>query len=137
MKLNKSVINVIVGSASKESISNLIYAIFEHVSDKYDCDGRVINNVLSILAGDKPVSINNINMDAVKTHSEWVYKNELMDIFDSNPINVDNITGIVTIEYKYNDISDESRINYTSTFDISYIDYPDIIINYEGAITEV
>lgn len=134
MKLSKSVINVIVGSASKESVSNLINAILEHVSDKYDYNGKAINNILSILAGDKPVSINNIDMDAVKTHSDWVYKNEKMDIFDSNPIKVDNITGTVTIEYEYNSVSDESNTNYKSTFDISYLEYPDIIV-YEGSTT--
>lgn len=128
MKIHNNVLELVANNATKQSIKNLVFAIINHVSDKYDYNGEKVNNILGILTGDALITPNNIDIDEVIKLSDWIYKNDKMTIFDSNVTKVDNIAGLATIEYTYSSKSDESGTTYTSTFDISYLDNPTIVV---------
>lgn len=127
MKIHNNVLELVANNATKQSIKNLVFAIINHVSDKYDYNGEKVNNILGILTGDALVTPNNIDIDEVIKVSDWIYKNDKMTVFDSNVTKVDNITGLATVEYTYTSKSDDSGTTYTSSFDISYLDNPSII----------
>ena len=128
MKIHSNVLELVANNATKQSIKNLVFAIINHVSDKYDYTGEKVNNILGILTGDALVSPNNIDIDEVIKVSDWIYKNDKMTVFDSNVTKVDNITGLATVEYTYSSKSDDSGTTYTSNFDISYLDNPTIVV---------
>ena len=128
MKIHSNVLELVANNATKQSIKNLIFAIINHVSDKYDYNGEKVNNILGILTGDALVTPNNIDIDEVIKVSDWIYKNDKMTVFDSNVTKVDNITGLATVEYTYSSKSDDSGTTYTSNFDISYLDNPTIVV---------
>lgn len=128
MKIHSNVLELVANNATKQSIKNLVFAIINHVSDKYDYNGEKVNNILGILTGDALVTPNNIDIDEVIKVSDWIYKNDKMTVFDSNVTKVDNITGFATVEYTYSSKSDDSGTTYTSNFDISYLDNPTIVV---------
>lgn len=128
MKIHSNVLELVANNATKQSIKNLVFAIINHVSDKYDYNGEKVNNILGILTGDALVTPNNIDIDEVIKVSDWIYKNDKMTVFDSNVTKVDNITGLATVEYTYSSKSDDSGTTYTSNFDISYLDNPSIVV---------
>lgn len=127
MKIHNNVLELVANNATKQSIKNLVFAIINHVSDKYDYNGEKVNNILGILTGDALITPNNIDIDEVIKISDWIYKNDKTTVFDSNVTKVDNITGLATVEYTYSSKSDDSGTTYTSNFDISYLDNPSII----------
>lgn len=127
MKIHNNVLELVANNATKQSIKNLVFAIINHVSDKYDYNGEKVNNILGILTGDALITPNNIDIDEVIKVSDWIYKNDKMTVFDSNVTKVDNITGLATVEYTYSSKSDDSGTTYTSNFDISYLDNPTIV----------
>lgn len=127
MKIHNNVLELVANNATKQSIKNLVFAIINHVSDKYDYNGEKVNNILGILTGDALITPNNIYIDEVIKVSDWIYKNDKMTVFDSNVTKVDNITGLATVEYTYSSKSDDSGTTYTSNFDISYLDNPTIV----------
>lgn len=128
MKIHNNVLELVANNATKQSIKNLVFAIINHVSDKYDYNGEKVNNILGILTGDALITPNNIDIDEVIKVSDWIYKNDKMTVFDSNVTKVDNITGLATVEYTYSSKSDDSGTTYTSNFDISYLDNPTIVV---------
>ena len=128
MKIHNNVLELVANNATKQSIKNLVFAIINHVSDKYDYNGEKVNNILGILTGDALITPNNIDIDEVIKVSDWIYKNDTMTVFDSNVTKVDNITGLATVEYTYTSKADDSGTTYTSTFDISYLDNPSIVV---------
>lgn len=128
MKIHTNVLELVANNATKQSIKNLVFAIINHVSDKYDYTGEKVNNILGILTGDALIMPNNIDIDEVIKVSDWIYKNDTMTVFDSNVTKVDNITGLATVEYTYSSKSDDSGTTYTSNFDISYLDNPSIVV---------
>lgn len=128
MKIHTNVLELVANNATKQSIKNLVFAIINHVSDKYDYDGKKVNNILGILTGDALITPNNIDIDEVIKLSDWVYKKDSINVINSNVIKVDNITGYATIEYTYTSKPDDSDTIYTSTFDISYLDNPSIVV---------
>lgn len=127
MKIHNNVLELVANNATKQSIKNLVFAIINHVSDKYDYNGEKVNNILGILTGDALITPNDIDIYAVIDLSDWIYKNDKMTVVSSNVIKVDNITGLATVEYTYTSKSDDSDTTYTSSFDISYLDNPSII----------
>ena len=128
MKIHNNVLELVANNATKQSIKNLVFAIINHVSDKYDYNGEKVNNILGILTGDALITPINIDIDEVIKLSDWIYKNDTMTVFDSNVTKVDNITGLATVEYAYSSKSDDSGTTYTSSFDISYLDNPTIVV---------
>lgn len=128
MKIHSNVLELVANNATKQSIKNLVFAIINHVSDEYDNNGEKVNNILGILTGDALVNPNNIDIDEVIKLTDWVYKYDEISVLDSNVIKVDNITGFATIEYTYTSKADDSGTTYTSTFDISYLDNPSIVV---------
>lgn len=134
MIINKNVLKLLAKEANKASVYNLLLAIIQHMSDKYDYNSDKVNNILGIITGNKLLNSADINLDKVMEHSDWLYKNDNYKVTSSIVEFVDNISCSVNIKYKYTNVSDKQE--YESSFDISYIDYPDII-KYEGFTLEV
>lgn len=134
MKINKNVLKLLAKEANKASVYNLLLAIIQHISDKYDHNADKVNNILGIITGNKLLNSADINLDKVMEHNDWLYKNDNYKVISSIVEFVDNISCSVNIKYKYTNVSDKQE--YESSFDISYIDYPDII-KYEGFTFEV
>ena len=128
MKINNKVLRLLAKEAKTDSVYNLMSAIIQHVTDKYDYNGDKINNILGIITGDELVNPWDINLDKVIEHADWIYKNDKFKIINSIISYVDNISCLVNIKYKYKYTTNSDVKNeYDSSFDISYIEFPDII----------
>lgn len=126
MKINNKVLRLLAKEAKTDSVYNLLSAVIQHVTDKYDYNGDKINNILGIITGDELVNPWDINLDKVKEHSDWRYKNDKYKITSIVVSSIDNISCTAHIKYKYTTNSDNEN-EYDSSFDISYIEFPDII----------
>ena len=128
MKVNKNVLRLLAKEAKTDSVYNLLSAVIQHVTDKYDYNGDKINNILGIITGDELVNPWDINLDKVIEHTDWRYKNDKIKIINSIISYVDNISCLVNIKYKYKyTTNSDDKNEYESSFDISYIEFPDII----------
>lgn len=134
--INKNVLKLLAKEANKDSVYNLLFAIIQHMSNKYDHNGDKVNNILGIITGNKLISPIDINLDKVIEHSDWLYKTDNYKVTSSIVEFVDNISCSANIKYKYKYTSGSDKQEYESSFDISYIDYPDII-DYESVSFEV
>lgn len=126
MKINNKVLRLLAKEAKTDSVYNLLSAVIQHVTDKYDYNGDKINNILGIITGDELVNPWDINLDKVKEHSDWLYKNDKYKVTKQVVESIDNISCSAHILYKYIDASNNEN-EYDSSFDISYIEFPDII----------
>lgn len=129
MKINNKVLRLLAKEAKTDSIYNLLSAVIQHVTDKYDCNCNnddKVNNILGIITGDELVNPWDINLDKVKEHSDWLYKNDKYKVTKQVVESIDNISCSDHILYKYIDASNNEK-EYDSSFDISYIEFPDII----------
>lgn len=127
MKLNKNVLRVLVQNAKKESIYALIESIISYV-ERFDYDGKRVNAICNILAGEPIKTVEDINMNEVIAKSDWVFNNNnqwhvIKDTFTI--VSVDNINGDVIIHYEYT--IDSDNIVRHNTYTISFIDYPTIL----------
>lgn len=127
MKANKNVLKILVQNAKKESIYALVESIVSYF-ESFDYDNSRINAIYNILAGEPIKTIDDVNMTDVIAKSDWIFNNNnnWHVIKDSlKPINVDNINSEVTICYEYT--IDSDNIVRNNTYNLSFVDYPDIL----------
>lgn len=127
MKVNKNVLKLIAREANKDAIYNLLVAIIQHVEGNYDYTGIKTNNILGIILGDKLVEPTDVNLDKIIEHSDWLYKRDDYNINSTTVESIDNIN--CTVKIKYNYTTGSNKEEYENYFDISYVDYPDILVN--------
>lgn len=130
--INKSIIKAILSASTKEAKDIIINELLNHVSLCYDYNDNKAGHILEMLVDPKAViSDKDINLDYINNNLNLIrYKPEKYNIRNIKVTGVDNIDGIVKIEYEYLEKINEDRddVSYsTSCATISFIDNPDIL----------
>lgn len=116
--VNKKLIDVFLQNAKQEDLIRGIKEILNHF--KIDSEYRyeeLVNNIVNIIGGDKLVTINDIDIELIKTNiNNFTYKPEEIDKDSIEISNIDHIDNTVKILYKRqgNDYKNNDRIDYTN-----------------------
>ena len=115
--INDKLIDVFLQNAKQENLIKGIKEIFKHfkIENEYRYE-QLVNNLVNIIGGDKLVTIDNIDIELIKTNiSNFTYKSEEIDKDSIEISDIDNIDNTVKILYKRqdNDYKSNERFEYT------------------------
>ena len=130
--INKSIVNAVLGAASKESKDIIILELLNHISMNYDYNDNKASHVLEMLVDSKAVvTTKDINLDYINKNLNILrYNHNDYNIRNIKVTSIDNIDATAKIEYEYLEKINEDRddISYTSSYsNVSFIDNPDIL----------
>ena len=117
--VNDKLIDVFLQNAKQENLIKGIKEIFKHfkIENEYRYE-QLVNNLVNIIGGDKLVTIDNIDIELIKTNiSNFTYKSEEIDKDSIEISDIDNIDNTVKILYKRQDN------DYKSNEIFEYTDY--------------
>ena len=115
--INDKLIDVFLQNAEQEDLIRGIKEILNHF--KIDSEYRyeeLVNNIVNIIAGDKSVTIEDIDIELIKANiSNFTYNSEEIDKDSIEISDIDNIEKTVRILFKRgnNDYKNNDRIKYT------------------------
>lgn len=115
--INDKLIDVFLQNAEKEDLIRVIKQILNHfkIENKYQFE-EIVNNIVNIIAGDKLVAIEDIDIDLIKdTMDKITYRPEEIDNDSIEISDIDNIDNTIKILYKRqgNDYKSNERFKYT------------------------
>ena len=117
--INNKLIDVFLQNAEKENLIKGIKQILNHfkLENEYRFE-EIVNNIVNIIAGDKLVTIEDIDIDLIKdTMDKITYRSEEIDNDSIEIVTVDNIYNTVKILYK------RQSNDYKSNEIFEYADY--------------
>lgn len=114
--INDKLIDVFLQNAKQENLIKGIKEILKHfkIENEYRYE-QLVNNLVNIIGGDKLVTIDNIDIELIKTNiSNFIYKSEEIDKDSIEISDIDNIDKTVKILYKRqgNDYKSNERLEY-------------------------
>ena len=114
--INDKLIDVFLQYAKQENLIKGIKEILKHfkIENEYRYE-QLVNNLVNIIGGDKLVTIDNIDIELIKTNiSNFTYKSEEIDKDSIEISDIDNIDKTVKILYKRqgNDYKSNERLEY-------------------------
>lgn len=114
--INDKLIDVFLQNAKQENLIKGIKEILKHfkIENEYRYE-QLVNNLVNIIGGDKLVTIDNIDIELIKTNiSNFTYKSEEIDKDSIEISDIDNIDKTVKILYKRqgNDYKSNERLEY-------------------------
>ena len=116
--INDKLIDVFLQNAEQDDLIRGIKEILNHF--KIDSEYRyeeLVNNIVNIIAGDKLVAIENIDIELIKANiSNFTYNSETINKDSIEISDIDNINNTVKILYKRkdNDYKNNSVAEYTN-----------------------
>ena len=116
--VNKKLIDVFLQNAEQEDLIRGIEEILNHfkLENEYRYE-QLVNNLVNIIGGDKLTTVDDIDIELVRTNiSNFTYKSEEIDKDSIEISDIDNIEKTVKILYKRqgNDYKTNDRIDYTN-----------------------
>ena len=121
--INEKLINMFLQNVEQEDLIRGVKELLNHlkIQSNYAFEKQV-NNFINIVGGDKPISINDIDIELIKSNiDKFVYKSEGINKDSIKLSNIDTIDNSFEIVYKRNED------NYNSTFTIDYDSYVDTV----------
>lgn len=114
--INDKLIDVFLQNAKQENLIKGVKEILKHfkIENEYRYE-QLVNNLVNIIGGDKLVTIDNIDIELIKTNiSNFIYKSEEIDKDSIEISDIDNIDKTVKILYKRqgNDYKSNERLEY-------------------------
>ena len=114
--INNKLIDVFLQCAEQKDLIKAIKEIFNHfkLENEYQYED-LVNNVINIIGGDKLISIDDIDIELIKSNiSKFTYKSEEVnkDSIKISDIDVINSTVKITYRRTTSDYDDYDRINY-------------------------
>lgn len=135
--ISKKVFNAIAMTTTKENKELVIAEVLNHISFNYDYNDKKANHLLEMLVDStaivKPEDVNLSYFDTNK--DQLIYRSNEYDIKDITVKDVDNIDGLIWIEFKYLEKVNKDRddVSYTTGKSlISYLDFPEILNNVKN-----
>ena len=115
--INDKLIDVFLQNAKQENLIKGIKEILKHfkIENEYRYE-QLVNNLVNIIGGDKLVTIDNIDIELIKTNiSNFTYKPEEIDKDSIEISDIDHIDKTVKILYKRKneDYKNDSVAEYT------------------------
>ena len=121
--INEKLINMFLQNVEQEDLIRGVKELLNHlkIQSNYAFEKQV-NNFINIVGGDKPISINDIDIELIKSNiDKFVYKSEGINKDSIKLSNIDTIDNSFEIIYKRNED------NYNSTFTIDYDSYVETV----------
>lgn len=114
--INNKLIDVFLQCAEQKDLIKGIKQIFNHfkLENEYQYE-ELVNNLVNIIGGDKPVTIDDIDIELIKSNiSKFTYKSEEVnkDSIKISDIDVINSTVKITYRRTTNDYDNYDRIKY-------------------------
>lgn len=130
--ISKSIIEAVIKQAKPADKDMMLGKFIVKLSDNYSYNDDKVNHCLELLLGvTKYVSTDDVNMNYVKEHfNEYIYKSENYIIKDIELKSIDNIEGIIHIDYKSKEKINEDRddIGFSQyNINVSFIDNPEVL----------
>ena len=132
--ISKKVFNAIVMATKKEDKELVIAEVLNHIHFNYDYNDKKANHLLEMLVDStaivKPEDVNLSYFDTNK--DQLIYRSNEYNIKDITVKDIDNIDGLIWIEFKYIEKVNEDRddVGYTTGKSlVSYLDFPEILNN--------
>lgn len=116
--INDKLIDVFLQNAEQEDLIRGIKEILNHLKldSEYSYE-QIVNNIINIIGGDKPTTIDDIDIELIKDNiNNFTYRSEEVDKDSIEISNIDCIDNTVKILYKRqgNDYKYNDRIDYTN-----------------------
>ena len=116
--INDKLIDVFLQHAEQNDLIKAIKQIFNHFKfeNEYKYE-ELVNNTINIIGGDKFITIDDIDIELIKTNiSDFIYKSEEIDKDSIEISDIDNIEKTVKILYKrkYENYKNNSVTKYTN-----------------------
>ena len=116
--INNKLIDVFLQNAAKDDLIRGIKEILIHfkLENEYQYE-ELVNNIINIIGGDKPITIDDIDIELIKDNiNNFTYRSEEVDKDSIEISNIDCIDNTVKILYKRqgNDYKNNDRIDYTN-----------------------
>ena len=116
--INDKLIDVFLQCAEQKDLIKAIKEIFNHfkLDNEYQYED-LINNVINIIGGDKLITIDDIDIELIKSNiDKCTYKSEEINKDSIKISDIDVIDNTVNIVYKRttNDYDTYNRIKYTN-----------------------
>lgn len=114
--INNKLIDVFLQCAEQKDLIKGIKQILNHfkLENEYQYE-ELINNLINIIGGDKPITIDDIDIELIKSNiSKFTYKSEEVnkDSIKISDIDVINSTVKITYRRTTNDYDNYDRIKY-------------------------
>lgn len=130
--ISKNIVNCVLNSVNVESKNFVIRMLLSYLANQYDGDKKIQHILDLMLDSEQFIEAEHINIDYIKNNLNLLmWKADEYNIKDIELVGVDNVDCVVIIAYKYLEKINEDRddVSYTnSKANISFIDYPDIIL---------
>ena len=115
--INDKLIDVFLQHAEQNDLIRVIKQILNHfkLENEYQFE-EIVNNIVNIIAGDKLVAIEDIDIELIKVNiSNFTYNSETIEKDSIEMSDIDNIDNTIKITYKRegNDYKNNDRIKYT------------------------
>ena len=117
--INDKLIDVFLQCAEQKDLIKAIKQIFNHFKfeNEYKYE-ELVNNTINIIGGDKFITIDDIDIELIKTNiSNFIYKSEEIDKDSIELSDIDYIEKTIKILYK------RKNENYKNNSVIEYTDY--------------
>ena len=116
--INDKLIDVFLQNAEQEDLIKAIKQIFNHFKfeNEYKYE-ELVNNTINIIGGDNLITIDDINIELIKTNiSDFIYKSEEIDKDSIEISDIDHIEKSIKVLYKRKDenYKHNSVIEYTN-----------------------
>ena len=114
--INDKLIDVFLQCAEQKDLIKAIKEIFNHfkLENEYQYE-ELINNVINIIGGDKPITINDIDIELIKANiNNIAYNSEEINKDSIKISDIDIIDNTVKIAYRRttSDYDTYNRVNY-------------------------
>ena len=115
--INDKLIDVFLQNAEQEDLIKGIKEILNHfkIENEYRYE-QLVNNLVNIIGGDKLITVNDIDIELIKSNiSNFAYNSEEIDKDSIEISDIDNIEKTVRILFKRgnNDYKSNERTEYT------------------------
>ena len=130
--ISKSVIEAVIKQAKQADKDMMLNAFIVNLGGYYSYNDDKVNHCLELLlGGTKYVNPDEVNMDYIKKNfNKYVYNADKYIIKDIDIKNIDNIEGVIRVDYKskekINKDRDDIVFNQYSV-NISFIDNPEVL----------
>ena len=117
--INNKLIDVFLQCAEQKDLIKGIKQILNHfkLENEYQYE-ELINNLINIIGGDKPITIDDIDIELIKSNiSKFTYKSEEVNKDSIKISDIDVINSTVKITYR------RTTSDYDNYDRIKYIDY--------------
>lgn len=130
--ISEFIIKAIIKQSKQEDKDLVLGMFIQHLADGYSYNDDKVNHVLEMLVNPSSfIKPEHINIDYIRNNiKNYIYNYDKLIVRDITIDYIDNLEGLVCINYKYKEKINEERddINFSDgKCNVSFIDYPQML----------